>query len=134
MGFEYRRTIRFHETDAAGVVYFANVLVLCHEAYEASLADHKIDLSAFFSPTGDACPIINASTNFHRPLRCGDSVTIHLTPRLLAADSFEISYRIYKNERTVATALTRHVCISANRQRIPLSNQLVEWIERLGTA
>ena len=47
--FVYTRSIRFHETDAAGVVYFANVLVLCHEAYEASLAAAGIDLGEFFS-------------------------------------------------------------------------------------
>jgi len=34
MAFVYGRTIRFQETDAAGVIYFSNVLVLCHEAYD----------------------------------------------------------------------------------------------------
>ena len=38
MPFTYERTIRLGDTDAAGIMFFANYLVLCHEAYEASLA------------------------------------------------------------------------------------------------
>ena len=34
MAFAYYYTVRFQDTDAAGVVYFANVLRICHEAYE----------------------------------------------------------------------------------------------------
>ena len=48
MAFTLRRVIRFQETDAAGVVYFANLLALCHEAYEASLAHAGIALKPFF--------------------------------------------------------------------------------------
>ncbi|MFS8118916.1 MAG: acyl-CoA thioesterase, partial [Microcoleus sp.] len=44
MSFSYTRTVRFQDTDAAGVVYFANVLAMCHEAYEASLAASGINL------------------------------------------------------------------------------------------
>ena len=44
MPFVYRRTIRFADTDAAGVVFFPNYLAICHEAYEESLADDGIEL------------------------------------------------------------------------------------------
>jgi 1,4-dihydroxy-2-naphthoyl-CoA hydrolase len=49
MFFTYNRTVRFQDTDAAGVVYFANVLSMCHEAYEASLAASGINLKSFFN-------------------------------------------------------------------------------------
>ena len=38
MPFSYSRSVRFADTDAAGVVFFANYLALCHEAYEEALA------------------------------------------------------------------------------------------------
>jgi 1,4-dihydroxy-2-naphthoyl-CoA hydrolase len=58
MAFIYSRTIHFQETDAAGVVYFANLLALCHEAYEASLAEAGVDLRQFFSSGGEvAVPV-----------------------------------------------------------------------------
>ena len=49
MSFYYRRIVHFQDTDAAGVVYFVNVLAICHEAYEASLAAFDINLKVFFS-------------------------------------------------------------------------------------
>ena len=126
----YRRVIRFHETDAAGVVYFANILSLCHEAYEAALADAGIDVRTFFGDATLAVPVVHASVDFRRPLYCGDQVAIALTPNTLDTSNFEIRYRLSNaEEKTVATALTRHICIdSVSRQRQPLSSELMRWL------
>lgn len=130
-GFTYYRIIRFHETDAAGVVYFANILTLCHEAYEASLAAIGIDVRVFFGGGLLAVPVVHASVDFRRPLHCGDRLAISLAPQPLDATTFEIRYHLSTTEqKTVATALTRHVCIdSASRQRHGLSPELVQWMQ-----
>ncbi|MEM9485191.1 MAG: acyl-CoA thioesterase [Cyanobacteria bacterium P01_F01_bin.116] len=126
----YHRIIRFHETDAAGVVYFANILTLCHEAYEASLAAAGIDVRLFFCGGDLAVPVVHGSVDFRRPLYCGDVVEIALTPRKLDDTTFEISYCLTNaDQKTVATAFTRHVCIdSASRQRHPFSPELARWL------
>ncbi|MHC5822651.1 MAG: acyl-CoA thioesterase, partial [Nostoc sp.] len=49
MPFTYNRTVRFQDTDAAGVVYFASVLSICHEAYEESLEASSINIKDFFT-------------------------------------------------------------------------------------
>ena len=130
-GFTYCRRIRFHETDAAGVVYFANILTLCHEAYEAALAEAGINVRDFFGGTTLAVPVVHASVDFRQPLYCGDQVAIALTPQRLNATSFEIRYCLSNAAKsTVATALTRHVCIdSISRQRHPLSPDLEQWMQ-----
>lgn len=130
-GFIYHRIIRFHETDAAGVVYFANSLTLCHEAYEAALAAAGIEVKLFFGGSPLAVPIVHASVDFRRPLHCGEQVAIALTPHRLDDTTFEIRYCLSTIEqKTVATALTRHVCIdSTSRQRQPLTPELVHWIQ-----
>ena len=130
-GFTYRRIIRFHETDAAGVVYFANILILCHEAYEASLAASGVDMRSFFGGSESlAVPVVHAAVDFRRPVHCGDEVAISLTPHPVDTTTFEISYCLRNTEqKTVATALTRHVCIdSASRQRHPFSPELSQWL------
>lgn len=130
-GFTHRRIIRFHETDAAGVVYFANILTLCHEAYEAALAAAGIDVQVFFGRGALAVPVVHASVDFRRPLYCGEEVAIALTPNPLDDTTFEISYCLSNGEKkNVATALTRHVCIdSTSRQRHVLSPELTQWIQ-----
>ncbi|MBD0334126.1 MAG: acyl-CoA thioesterase [Cyanobacteria bacterium Co-bin13] len=138
MTFLYARTIRFHETDGAGVVYFANGLTLCHEAYEASLAAAGVDLRAFFARGPIAYPIVHASIDFRSPLACGDRILINLTPRQVDSTTFEISYRLCLEEtpeRSAATAQSRHVCIdTARRSRLALPPDLIGWIDQFGEA
>jgi 1,4-dihydroxy-2-naphthoyl-CoA hydrolase len=131
MVFTYDRTIHFSETDAAGVVYFANVLTLCHEAYEASLVASGIEIRSFFSGKEIAVPIVHAEVDFLKPMFCGDRITIQLAPNLLKPSEFEIRYHLSQESKQVGIALTRHVCISTKtRSRIELSASLRQWLDR----
>ncbi|MGB8691102.1 MAG: thioesterase family protein [Microcoleus sp.] len=134
MSFTYTRTVHFQDTDAAGVVYFANVLAMCHEAYEASLAASGINLKAFFSNPQLAIPIIHATVDFYRPMFVGDRLTIQLTPKQVGADEFEIAYQVFSGEiagKSAAKALTKHVCIDAvSRTKKQLSEELMQWIRQ----
>lgn len=132
MPFTYHRTIHFSDTDAAGVVYFANVLSMCHEAYEASLAASGINLKLFFSNPAAAIPITHASVDFFRPMFCGDELVIHFTPEQLSENKFEIAYQIVaaSSEELLAKAITRHVCIDPRtKQKIPLPDAIGQWLK-----
>lgn len=132
MTFTYTRTIRFQDTDAAGVVYFASVLSMCHEAYEDSLASSGVSMQAFFGKSSVALPIVHASADFFRPMFCGDKILIYLTPKYMGTDYFEVTYKVVGvGDREVAKVLTEHVCIdsdSRNRQQLP--NEIVRWFQQ----
>lgn len=132
MPFTYTRTVRFQDTDAAGVVYFANVLAMCHEAYEDSLATSGINLKEFFSNPDVAIPIVHATVDFFRPMFCGDRVIVHLIPKYLSSDKFEITYEIVAAAgQLVAKAITRHVCINAiSRTRQELPDVMIQWLQQ----
>jgi 1,4-dihydroxy-2-naphthoyl-CoA hydrolase len=126
MSFEYEYTIQFRDTDAAGVVYFANIISICHIAYEASLMAGGIDLKSFVNNSEFAVPITHVSADFFKPLYCGDQVTIELTPRSIDLSQFEIKYQL-----GAATATTKHVVIDPNtRKRQALPQTLTNWLER----
>jgi 1,4-dihydroxy-2-naphthoyl-CoA hydrolase len=131
MQFTYNRTVRFQDTDAAGVVYFTNVLAICHEAYEASLAASGINLQSFFNNSEAAIPIIHASVDFFRPMFCGDKLLIHLTPQQQNENQFEITYQIVaaSSEQQLAKAITKHVCIDpVTRTRNQLPTEIIQWL------
>ncbi|MBF2033986.1 MAG: acyl-CoA thioesterase [Leptolyngbyaceae cyanobacterium T60_A2020_046] len=132
VAFEYQRTVRLADTDAAGVTYFANVLTFCHEAYEASLEAIGIDVRSFFAQSSVSVPIVYAEIDFRRPLYSGDVVVIQLSPQALDSHSFETTYRLSTQDgRLVATALTRHVCLElATRQRCALLPELTHWLQQ----
>ena len=126
MSFIYEYTIQFRDTDAAGVVYFANILSICHVAYEASLIESGVDLKLFVNNPEFAVPITHASADFLKPLYCGDRITIELTPRSIDSCRFEITYQLGS-----ATAITKHVIINPStrkRQELPLA--LTNWLEQ----
>jgi 1,4-dihydroxy-2-naphthoyl-CoA hydrolase len=130
MTFTYNRTVRFQDTDAAGVVYFANVLAICHEAYEDSLGVVGINPKDFFTHPLVAFPIVHASVDFFQPLFCGDHLLIRLIPQQLSSDRFEVAYEVVVGEVLAAKATTRHVCIDTDsRSKRELPEQIKQWLE-----
>jgi 1,4-dihydroxy-2-naphthoyl-CoA hydrolase len=106
---QLQRTVRFGDTDAAGVMHFHQLLHWCHEAYEESLERYGIPARAIF-PIPDwaddrrasanpverptvALPIVHCSADYLAPLVCGDQLKIHLQPRLQEPGGFSIDYR-----------------------------------------
>lgn len=146
MSFVYQRTVRFQDTDAAGVVYFANVMSMCHEAYEASLAASGIDLHNFFCYPKLAIPITHVSIDFLSPMFCGDQQKIYVTPKQLKSSEFEIEYEVFLvempssaqevpqvNEICTARAFSKHVCIdSAARTRTDIPLEVMRWLSQWG--
>jgi 1,4-dihydroxy-2-naphthoyl-CoA hydrolase len=132
MSFTYERTVRFGDTDAAGVVYFATVLSICHEAYEAALIAAGVDARSFFKGEELAVPIVHGEVDFHQPLRCGDRLVVRVLPVMTAASEFEVRYEVLLEgfERPASRGLTRHVCIDVKtRKRILIPAMLKQWIE-----
>jgi 1,4-dihydroxy-2-naphthoyl-CoA hydrolase len=136
MPFTHDRTIHFQDTDAAGVVYFANVLAICHEAYEASLMASEIDLKQFFSGSTIALPIVHADINFYQPLYCGDRIQIELLPQQTNESKFEINYQLFRvgdREKALSRASTQHVCIDPmSRKKSPLPAEIMQWLKQWG--
>lgn len=131
MAFTYHHTVRFRDTDAAGVVYFANILNICHDAYEASLEASAINLQEFFTKPIVAFPITHASVDFFRPTFCGDKLAIVLVPQKLGSDKFEIDYKVFVKNILVSKAITKHVCIDAgSKTRIDLPEYIISWLDR----
>lgn len=129
MPFNYEYIIQLRDTDAAGVVYFANIISVCHVAYEASLIESKIDLKSFINNSEVAVPIGSVAANFLKPLFCGDRVTIELTPQAIDVSTFEIQYQILADRQLMATATTKHVVIDRQtRKRRSLTADLDRWL------
>jgi 1,4-dihydroxy-2-naphthoyl-CoA hydrolase len=132
MAFSYQRTIHFPDTDAAGVVFFANYLAICHEAYEEALGAVGIELKTFFADTGMVVPITKSEAEYLRPLACGDKIRVNVHPECLTADTYAVRFevtRLGSVEKLTARVRTEHVCIATqSRERRPLPPQLAAWV------
>ena len=133
MAFSYNRTIYLADTDAAGVVYFAGVMNICHEAYEESLANVGINLQQFLTKATVALPIVHAEIDFFKPMFCGDRLLVKLVGKQLNNHKFAIDYQIFS--ATAATKLlakgnTLHVAINPQtRTKINLPFAIMQWLQ-----
>lgn len=144
------RTVRFGDTDAAGVMHFHQLLRWCHEAWEESLQRFGIPAAQVFPGTGPAAPspatevptvavpLVHCSAEFHRPLYCGDALQILLSPRPTEGGGFEVAFEVQRCAEpaapvTVARALLRHRAIEvAGRRPCLLPAPLVRWLQASG--
>jgi 1,4-dihydroxy-2-naphthoyl-CoA hydrolase len=132
MPYAYSRTIHFPDTDAAGVVFFANYLSICHEAYEEALGAAGLDVATFFSAHGIVVPIAKSTAEYLRPLRVGDKVRVTVKPELLSENSFALNYeltRLNPIAKLAARVRTEHVSTSLQlRERVALPAGLASWV------
>ena len=114
-----KRTVRFGETDAAGVVHFLELLRWCHETWEASLEKHGVVLQEIF-PTNQintrqldvALPVVHCEANYFQPLYVGDTINIELNPEKMNDSSFVLRFKFKKNGEKIGTANIQHVSIN----------------------
>jgi 1,4-dihydroxy-2-naphthoyl-CoA hydrolase len=122
--------VQLRDTDAAGVLYFANLLAICHGAYEASLVAWGIDLRTFVTNPPIALPITRTSAEFRRPIYCGDRLTIALSAQRQTESGFIVSYEVHNDsDQLVAKAQTAHVAIEvAQHRRVDLPEPIATWL------
>lgn len=136
------RTVRFGDTDAAGVLHFHQLLRWCHEAYEESLERFGIRAAEIFPAPGAtpeiALPIVHCQADYLAPLVVGDPLAIQLEPRRLDPGCFELHVRFLRSQpgddpasgKPVARGFTRHLAIeTTSRRRCPLPEPIQRWLE-----
>ena len=134
---QLQRTVRFGETDAAGVMHFHRLLRWCHEAWEESLNRYGIGACTIFPGCRDASerptialPVVHCEADFQRPVHGGDDLRILLEPQRLNPGCFEVRYRFQIEEAEVARGLIRHLAIETeSRRRCALPEPIDLWLE-----
>jgi len=131
-----KRTVRFGETDAAGVVHFLELFRWCHETWEASLEKHGVVLQEIF-PTNQintsqldvALPVVHSEANYFQPLYVGDTINITLNPEKINESSFVLRFEFKKNGEQIGTTNIKQVSINPiTRKKCALSKQINLWL------
>jgi 1,4-dihydroxy-2-naphthoyl-CoA hydrolase len=116
--FEHRFRVALHDTDAAGVLFFARLFRHAHDAYEAWMAQLGFPLDALLRDGGLRLPIVHAEADYRRPMHHGDRVLARLTVGAVGDASYSIDYSFIRADGTVAaTARTVHVGLDAGGER-----------------
>ncbi len=118
--FTYTFSVRLHDTDAAGRLFFGHLFRHAHDAYEAFMAQIGLPLERLIRDDEILLPLVHAEADYHRPLRQGDRVQVAVAIEEIRTRSFAVGYRFETQDGTLAaTAKTVHLQI--NRDGSPAS-------------
>jgi len=131
--FTYKTSIRLHHTDAAGLIFFANQLVLAHDAYESLLKKMGFNYENHLLKGKYLLPIVHVESDYKRPLFVGDEISIRVKVARIGTTSFTLEYQFYKKQKLlVGTVQTVHVLIEKkSKKKCPLSKALRSSLERI---
>ena len=130
--FTYKTQIRLHDTDAAGIIFFANQFKIVHDAYELLLEKFGFGFPAMLKGGKHFLPIIHAESDYKIPLHVGDKIAIAIKVGHIGKTSFSFEYTIRDSRKAlVGTARTVHVTINQKtHHKIPLPLKLRRALEQ----
>lgn len=124
--------VRMHDTDMAGILYFANQFRFVHDALEDFADSEGLGFERFFHEKDFIFVIVHVEADYKTSLQVGDKLEVHLAVEKIGVSSFTISYHIYKPHKVLAgTAKTVHVTLDfKTRQKIHIPHPLKEILKK----
>jgi YbgC/YbaW family acyl-CoA thioester hydrolase len=105
-----RRRAAFSETDAAGIVHFANYFRYFEDAEHALWREAGLTIHAADSPIG--WPRISASCEYHRPLKFEHEFEIRVAIAEITSRTIRYEGRITRDGERVASAVWKIACVN----------------------
>ena len=105
-------TVRLHDTDAAGILFFARQFYFAHDIYEDFMKEIGIPISKALLEGDYIIPIVHAESQFLKPLRVGDQIDVSLKIASIGNSSYTLEYDFSDQSGTpVGKTKTVHVTI-----------------------
>lgn len=124
--------VRMHDTDTAGILYFARQFRFAHDALEDMVESEGLSFENVFHENDFVFVIVHAEADYLAPLKLGDRLDVHVTVEKIGTSSFTMHYAIHKEDGSlVGTAKTVHVTLTrTTREKIPIPDTLRSLLEK----
>jgi 1,4-dihydroxy-2-naphthoyl-CoA hydrolase len=133
--FTYKTKIRLHDTDAAGIIFFANQFKLIHDAYEDLLEKFGWSFEKMLKRTDYFLPIVHAESDYKTSVFVGDKIVIGIRVGHIGNTSFSFEYTLKRGKTLVGTAKTVHVTINQKtHKKMPLPAAMRRALARYQSA
>lgn len=115
-------TVYWEDTDAAGIVYYANYLKFMERARSELVTAAGIDQTALLDREGIVFPVRRCCIDYLQPARLGDSLTVTTAVKHVGGASIDMHQAVHCSGRTLAEAEIRLACIGPDGRpkRLPL--------------
>jgi 1,4-dihydroxy-2-naphthoyl-CoA hydrolase len=131
--FSERRSVRFQDVDAAGIVFFGRVFEYFHDIYVSLLATAGHPLDTVLRERRWSAPLRHAEADYLRPLAFGDAIEVAIVRAHVEATEVVLGYQIQKESGDVAAiGQTVHTFVEPTTfRRIDIPDDLRARFEKL---
>jgi 1,4-dihydroxy-2-naphthoyl-CoA hydrolase len=111
--------VRMHDTDMAGILYFARQFRFAHDALEDFAESEGFSFDNLFHKEKFIFVIVHAEADYFAQLNVGDQLEVHLNVEHVGNSSFTIFYQIFrpKDNKLVGTVKTIHVTLDRETRK-----------------
>ncbi len=127
--FVYHRTLRLHETDATGVLYFAEQFKIALEAFEEFLVYRGFSLREL-TRSPYLMPVVRAEADYFLPLQVGDCLDVEVRVEEVGTTSLTMGYVLKQvaSGEVVGKVRIVHVLVDqVSRQAIQIPEELKNY-------
>lgn len=111
----YKTQVRLRDTDATGVLYFAEQFRMALEAFEEFLKDKGFSLNQLLG-SQYLMPIVHAEGDYFAPLVIGNTLEISLKVIKLGTSSVTLESSFHDPERKINVGRVQIVHVVVNRE------------------
>ena len=115
--FSWPVRVYWEDTDAGGVVYYANYLKFLERARTEWLRCAGLSQQALAKDPGIIFPVVNLRIQYKRPARLDDELLISCAARVRGATVINFAQRITAGAHTLAEADVQVACVDAGTFR-----------------
>ena len=117
----FRLRVYWEDTDAAGIVYYANFLKFFERARSEMVQAAGIDQSALLAEQGIVFPVRRCEIDYLTPARLGDELEVQTTVRAVGGASIDLDQDVTRADAVLARGKIRLACTgrSGRPQRLP---------------
>jgi acyl-CoA thioester hydrolase len=97
-------TVYFEDTDAYGIVYYANYLKFMERARSDFIRAVGVDQATELAASGSAYAVVEVDIRYRRPARLGDDLQVISTVDQVRASSVHIQQRVMRGSELLTEA------------------------------
>ncbi|MFQ5454558.1 MAG: acyl-CoA thioesterase [Candidatus Zixiibacteriota bacterium] len=116
--FTLNSQVKLADTDAAGILFYANYFRLAHDGYESFLEAIDYSLNYVINESDILILIVHTEADYKQSLRLGVNYTLQIKVDKIGKTSFALNYRFEdSNSQIVAVIKTIHVTVSKGKNK-----------------
>ena len=120
-------SVYFEDTDAYGIVYYANYLKFMERARSDFIRAVGVDQAAELRASGSAYAVVEVDIRYKKPARLGDDLLVVSTVEQVRASSVDIHQRVMRGPELMTDA--RVTAAFLNGEGRP-KRQPKDWVEK----